>query len=739
MSGSDTVNEDEAPVLHEFCIRGLHCSDCVKTVKNGLVRRDGVASVDVSLGSGKVCVTYDPAIIEPETIEGLVQKMGYSVERGTSEEEEEVLRSDEFIATVAAGALLLFGLLMEFGTSHYLLFSFVGVDVTAHHLVYLASMVFGGAYILQSAVRAMMSFTFTAAGLMIIAAVGATAIGEMAEGAAVLFLYSLAELLEDWSAERNRRSMRSLVDLAPRRVRLLRGDTEVEVQVEEVKPGDLAIVRPGDYVPVDGVVVEGTTSVNEATITGEAAPVPKAVGSPVYAGTMNVDGAIDVKVTAHAHDTTLNKIISMVEEAEERRAPVERFIDRFARYYTPVVLLAAVLVATVPPLLLGADGEAWFYRALMLLVIACPCALAISVPVAVVSAVSAAAKQGILIKGGAYLEQMSDVDVVAFDKTGTLTSGDPRLVDIRPIEGWTRDEVLALAAGVEEGSEHHLAQAVLTSAKEGKVKPLAIEGFKALPGKGVTARLSEGGHEVMLGNPGWAREQGIDLDEGELSRLAARGHTVVIVGHDGKVVGMLAFSDTLRPFARESVAALEGLRTMLLSGDSKAAAKAIGAEVGVTEVFAPLLPEEKVDMVSMLRAQGHKVAMVGDGVNDAPSLAEADVGIAMGAVGSDVAMDTADVVLLRDDISLVPMARQLSERAMGVIRQNITLAITIKLSIAVLVFMGLATLWMAVAIGDMGASLVVILNALRLGMGSKEGGSHASPARRSPPAVVEPA
>ena len=733
------MTEDESPTLHEFCIRGLHCSDCAKTVKNGLEMRDGVDNAAVNLGSGKVCVTYDPSTIEPEAIENAVQKMGYSVERGKTEEDGEVLRSGEFVATVIAGVLLFFGLSLEYGWSHYLLFTIEGLEVFAHHLVYLVSMVFGGAYILRSAIRAMMALTFTASGLMIIAAIGATAIGAMAEGAAVLFLYSLAELLEDWSAERNRRSMRALVDLAPSRVSVMRGDNEVEVQVEEVAPGDVAIVRPGDSVPVDGIVINGSTSVNEATITGEAAPVSKSVGSTVYAGTMNVDGAIDVKVTAYAHNTTLNRIISMVEEAEDRRAPVERFIDHFAKYYTPVVLLAAVLIATVPPLVLGADGGTWFYRALMLLVIACPCALAISVPVAVVSAVSAAAKQGILIKGGVYLEQLSEVDVVAFDKTGTLTTGDPRLVEVRPVEGWTRDGVLALAAGVEEDSEHHLAQAVLESANEGNIEPVAVYGFKAFPGKGVQASAVDGGRAITLSNPGWSRERGLHVDEEGLASMAATGNTVVIVSQEDEVIGMLAFSDTLRPYARESVAALGDMRTMLLSGDSKAAAKAIGNEVGVTDVYAPLLPEEKVDMVRMLRAQGHKVAMVGDGVNDAPSLAEADVGIAMGAIGSDVAMETADVVLLRDDIGLVPMARRLSERAMRVIRQNIALAITIKVSIAVLVFAGLATLWMAVAIGDMGASLVVILNALRLGLGARAEHAHTSAAKRTPPSVAEPA
>ncbi len=731
--------DDGDTVLHEFCIRGLHCSDCVRTVKNGLEMRQGVSQADVSLGSGKVCVTYDPGSIEPQEIEATVRKMGYAVETGDVEaEEEEVLRSGEFVATVVAGALLFLGLLLEYGWPHLPLVHLGEVEVSAHHLVYLVSMLFGGAYILRSAIRSLMALTFTASGLMIIAAIGATAIGEMAEGAAVLFLYSLAELLEDWSAQRNRRTMRALVDLAPGHVSVLRDGVEVKIEVEEVEPGDVAVVRPGDRVPVDGVIVSGSTSVNEATITGEAAPVAKAVASKVYAGTMNVDGAFEIEVTAYAHNTTLNRIIKMVEEAEERRAPVERFVDRFAKYYTPVVLLSALLIATIPPLALGADGAEWFYRALMLLVIACPCALAISVPVAVVSAISAAARHGVLFKGGAYLEQLSEVDVVAFDKTGTLTTGDPTLVEVRPSEGWTKEEVLALAAGLERGSEHHLAQAILDAAREEGILPVNVEDFQAIPGKGVQGVVPGTDGRVSLGSPDWTRELEVTLDEDTIASVTETGRTVVLLIKDGEVAGMLAFSDTLRPHAREAVASLEGVRTLLLSGDSRAVAKAVGTNVGISDVYAPLLPGEKVDMVRSFRTRGHKVAMVGDGVNDAPSLAEADVGIAMGAIGSDVAMETADVVLLRDDIALVPGARRLSQRAMRVIRQNIALAIGIKVAVASLVFMGLATLWMAVAIGDMGASLVVILNALRLGI--MRGGEHAHTkvVERAPPAVAEP-
>ncbi len=735
MSGERGVAEDhsEGGALHEFCIRGLHCTDCVTAVKADLEGKKGVTDASISMGSGRVCVTYDPGSIGPEDIEKAVRKMGYTVDDGDGDDdgEETLLRSGEFVATVVAGVLLAAGVILEVWFADLLSLDIAWLDVRAFHLVLFGSMLFGGPFILRRAVRALARLTFTADGLMIIAAVGATAIGAMAEGAAVLFLYSLAELLEDYSAERNRRSLRALVALAPRRVSLLRSGREVETDVEEVRPGDVALVRPGEMVPVDGKVAMGASSVNEATITGEAAPVPKFVGSQVFAGTMNMEGALEVEVTQLAHDTTLSRIIALVEEAEERRAPVERFVDRFAKYYTPVVVLAALLIATVPPLVLGADGGTWFYRALMLLVISCPCALAISVPVAVISAVTSGARKGVLFKGGAYLEALSEVDVVAFDKTGTLTTGEPQLVRVVPAPGQTRERVLAIAAGLETGSEHHLADAVLEAARGAGIEGIAVEGFTAVPGKGVEARTTHPGDRLVMGNPDWMRELGFAMDP-SLSGKAHGGNTVVMLGQGDELLGTLMFSDTVRPRAREAVASLGGVRTLIVSGDSNEAAKAVADVVGIEEVHAPLLPEGKVSVLRELRAAGRSVAMVGDGVNDAPSLAEADVGIAMGAIGSDVALETADVVLMRDDISLVPSAMDLARRSMQVIRQNIAAAVTIKVVLAVLVFAGLATLWMAVAIGDMGASLVVILNALRLGNRGMRDIEHGEPEGRVP-------
>jgi Cd2+/Zn2+-exporting ATPase len=736
--GGDHRNEEaEVADVHEFCVRGIHCADCAEAITSGLEAKEGVIDARVNVGSGRVCVRYEHERINEAGIEDTVRRMGYGVAlRGAEDEEESILASSEFWATVVAGILLAVGLVMELAGPEVVLARFGGVTIEAFHVIYLVSMVAGGAYILRRAVMALLARTFVADGLMLVAAVGATAIGAMAEGAAVLFLYSIAELLEDYSAERNRRSLRGLVDLAPSMVTILRPEGEVEVNVEDVASGDRALVRPGERIPVDGVVTRGGSSVDQAPITGEAAPEVKAPGDQVFAGTQNLDGVLEVLVSQPAHNTALARIIAMVEEAEERRAPIERFIDRFARWYTPLVLLGALLVAILPTLAFGADSGTWVYRALMLLVIACPCALAISVPVAVVSAISAAAKRGLMFKGGAYLEIMAEVDVVAFDKTGTLTTGHPELVELVPAEGHTRDELLSLAAGLEAGSEHHLANAVLDAARAAGIGGIAVEGFKAVPGRGVEASRAGSGAILHLGRPEWFEALELAFDEATADRLQAEGRTVVILSEGDAEVGILAFSDTVRPNAKEAISSLEGTQTLMLTGDTEVVARAVGDDIGISQVHAGLLPHEKVGVLERLRAKGKRMAMVGDGVNDAPALAAADLGIAMGGAGSDVSLETSDIVLMRDDLALVPMARDLARRSMRVIRQNIAAAIAIKVAVAVLVFLGLATLWMAVAIGDMGASLAVILNALRLGRGIGRAKEPGLPAGKSRPGAA---
>lgn len=552
--------------------------------------------------------------------------------------------------------------------------------------------------------------------LMTVAVAGAVIIGEWEEGAAVAFLYSVSELLQARTLERSRRSIRQLMDLAPRTVRLLRPDGEVEVPVEAVAVGDTVVIRPGEKLALDGRIVRGQSALDEAAITGESVPAEKGPGAEVFAGTLNTYGALEVSVTRQVADTTLARIVHMVEEAQGRRAPSQAFVDRFAAVYTPIVLALAAGVVIVPPLFLGQPWEPWVYRGLALLVVSCPCALVVSTPVAIVSAISNAARKGVLIKGGLYLEQLGAVAAVAFDKTGTLTRGRPAVHEVVPLDGLSADELLRLAAGVEARSEHPLAQAVVRAAEE---KGLAVEpaaDFTALPGRGARAQSVAGllyvGSPRLFGELGHRPEAATDV----LSRLEATGMTAMLVGTSERLLGVIAVADEVRPVSRTALARLKqaGIQhTIMLTGDNPATARAIAERVGVDEYRAELLPQDKVSAVEALLGRYGKVAMVGDGVNDAPALAAASVGIAMGGAGTDTALETADVALMADDLARLPFAVRLSRETLAVIRQNIAFSLAIKALAVALVFPGWLTLWLAV-LADMGASIIVTLNGVRL-------------------------
>ncbi|MCJ7573080.1 cadmium-translocating P-type ATPase, partial [Candidatus Bathyarchaeota archaeon] len=491
---------------------------------------------------------------------------------------------------------------------------------------------------------------------------------------------------------------------------------EVSVPVEDVLPGEVFVLRPGGRVPLDGVIVEGSSSLDQAAITGESVPVPRGPGEEVYAGTMNVDGFLAVEVRSMAGETVLARIQRLVEEAEESKSQTEAFVDRFSRWYTPSVIMVAVLVAAVPLLVLGEPLDLWVYRALVMLVVACPCALAISTPVAMVSAISSASRNGVLVKGGAYIEGMSRAATFAFDKTGTLTEGRLEVVDI---QGDEPGEVLRCAASLESKSEHPIAQAILERARSEGVDVPEAKGFKTYLGRGVTATL--GGKTYCVGNPRLFTELGIVNGGAE-----ANGNTVILVSEDDRVIGSLTLADRLKPGVGAVVSELRrrGARVEMLTGDNESTAATVAEKIGVDGYRAGLLPEEKVEAVKSLRDRG-PVVMVGDGVNDAPALAAADVGVAMGAMGSDVALETADVALMRDDLSKVPYVLDLSRETMRRIRENIALSLVVKLGIAALALFGFVSLWMAVAVGDMGLSLAVILNSMRLSRvkpGTPEGG-----------------
>jgi len=581
-------------------------------------------------------------------------------------------------------------------------------------LLIVATMVLSGYKIAEIGLRGLLRAHISINLLISIAAVGAFAIGHLEEGAAVVFLFNIAEKLEDYAADRARHSIEALMELKPEVATLRRDGEEVVVPVGEVWPGDVFVLRPGDRVPLDGVVIEGASSVDQATITGESAPVSKQVGDDVYAGTMNIDGFVGVQVTKLAEETMLARILEMVEEAEESRSPTEAFVDRFARIYTPAVILLAVLVAVVPPLLLGQPLHVWVYKSLVMLVVACPCALAISTPVAMVSAISSASMNGVLVKGSTFIEQVSRTKAFAFDKTGTVTRGELGVTDVVSFTVPER-EVLRLAVALEAKAEHPIARAIQERAEAEGVEVVETTDFRAFVGRGVEACVDD--TTCCIGNLRLFEELEIPVVDGVVDELEGQGKTVVLVSQDDCTVGAIALMDRLRAGAVEVVSGLKGMgiHVEMLTGDNEVTARAISDRLGFDGFSANLLPEEKVAAVEGLREMFGAVAMVGDGVNDAPALAAADVGVAMGAIGSDVALETADVALMEDDLGRIVYLVELSGATMSRIRENIAASILVKLGVAALAFFGYASLWMAVAVGDMGLSLGVILNSLRLG------------------------
>jgi Cd2+/Zn2+-exporting ATPase len=610
------------------------------------------------------------------------------------------LPADVLILTILAGVLTLTGLLLE------------GLVAT---VTFAAAMVAGGWMVAPPAWRALKARRLDMHVLMALAAVGAAVIGEWAEGAAVLTLFAIAELLERGAMARARNAIAALMETAPHEARVRRNGVETVVAVEAVALGELVRVRPGERIPLDGVVTEGTSAVNEAPITGEAMPADKLPGAEVYAGSLNGYGALEVRTTSLSGNTLLARIGDAVRHAQSSRAPVQSFVDRFARRYTPAVVVLALLIAVAPPLLGFGPFDTWLYRALALLVIACPCALVISTPVTLVSGLTGAARDGVLVRGGAELERLASLDAVAFDKTGTLTEGRPILTDLAPVGGGDAQGLLRLAAGVERDSEHPLAVAIVGAARDRALDLPLSTAFAAMPGKG--ARATVNGASLYVGNRRMCDELGTCHDDAHaaMDRFEGEGKTAVLLTSESRSMGVLAVADRIRPEARACLDALARLgvkRTLLLTGDHKAAAERVARELDLTEWRAGMLPEDKLAAVRELHAAGVRVGVVGDGVNDAPALAAAHVGIAMGAAGTHVALETADVALMADDLGKLPIAIARARRTLGLVRQNVAFAIGVKVLFLVLAVLGQATLWMAVA-ADTGASLLVVANGLR--------------------------
>jgi len=703
-----------------YRVEGLSCVDCAGRIRAAVERLDGVEDCEVDVGAGTLTFHVSAPDFDLSPVAKIVDDTGHNLltsldapKRAEGSFLGFLLASRQTMMTVVAGGLTLVGLLLLS----------LGVPELVWGLLFATAIVVGGIPVARHAYQEIWAaHSLSINSLMVIAVTGAMLIGEWAEAAIVVVLFSLGEALEGYAAERARGALDSLLDLVPPvALRLNSGGVPAVVPVVELRLGDRVLIRPGDRVSVDGQVLAGASAVDQAAITGESIPVDRIAGDNVFAGTINTYGALTVEVTHLAEDTTLSRMVELVRDAQSRQAPVQRFVDRFARVYTPTVTVVAALVAVVPPLLFGQPfwgDQGWLLRALEMLVIACPCALVISTPISVVSALTNAASRGVLIKGGRTLELLSGVDVFAFDKTGTLTEGKPvttDVVDVCTLRGADPHHGLAFAAAIESQSSHPLARALVAEAQAQRVPVLTSEDVSILAGRGVTGRVS--GHRVTVGSHSYFDAEvphSVHICR-RARQLAEEGKTVMLVSHDEEVCSVFAVADTPRP---ESKAAIEdlrgaGMRTVMLTGDGEEVARLIADQVGVDEISAELLPEEKVAAVRALGDDGWTVAMVGDGVNDAPALAQAAVGIAMGGAGSDQAMETADVVLMGDDLRQLPGILKLSRRTNATIRANVAFALAIKALVFVLAMMGSATLWMAV-VADVGASLIVILNGMRL-------------------------
>jgi Cd2+/Zn2+-exporting ATPase len=690
-----------------FTVEGMDCREEVVLIERRFKNLPGLEAFSADLIGRRLHVKYDAAKLSASTITAAVADAGM---RAWLEHEEPVSTGDSRAARlrlailVGSGLLFAGGLLIELLGSHWL-----GIALFA------ASIVLGLPTPARKARQALRLRTLDINVLMLVAAAGAVLLGQWSEAAAVVFLFAIAQALEVQTLERARHAVRALMDLTPSEVLVRDGAIERTASVETIDPGAIIIVKPGEKIPLDGDVVAGASAVNQAPVTGESLPIDKSPGDEVFAGTINGRGALDVRVTRRRRDTTLARIIHLVERAQAQRAPSQAFVERFAAIYTPAVLVLAAVVAIVPPLL-GAETHVWVYRALVLLVVSCPCALVISTPVSVVAALAGAARRGVLIKGGVHLERASRVRCVAFDKTGTLTRGTPEVVEVITLNGTSVAGVLALAGAVERRSEHPIAQSIVNYAEAAGVEvPLGVN-VLSLPGRGAEGRVD--GASIVLGNHQLFEERGLcsPFVHDRVRQLGDDGRTAVLIARDGIAVGIIAVADRPRAHSRDVVDLLrrQGIESIvMLTGDSQGTARAVAAELGVDEFHAELMPEDKVAAIEQLRRRYKSVAMVGDGVNDAPALASSDLGIVMGAAGSDAALETADVALMSDELLRIPYALRLSRATLRNIKANLAISLVMKAAFVVAAVAGVATLWMAV-IADTGASVIVIVNALRL-------------------------
>jgi Cd2+/Zn2+-exporting ATPase len=763
----------------QLSVPGMDCPSCAGKVGNALDRLTGVSTYETQPTTGNVAVTYDATAVEERDIVAAIESAGYDVANTASERtaggdaadsDDSIWTSSRARKTWVSGGFLALGLLFEFllTARNAAVGTVLGTELLVADILFVIGVAVGGQEILRNGYYSARNLSLDIDFLMSVAIIGAliasVVFGEALyfEAATLAFLFSVAELLERFSMDQARNSLQELMELSPNEATVKRDESEETVPVEDVLVGDVVVVRPGEKIPMDGDVIDGESAVNQAPITGESVPVDKTSGDEVYAGTINEEGYLETQVMSGAADNTLSRIVEMVEDAQSNKTEREQFVERFSGWYTPVIVAFAVLVTLGSPFVLGTAWSTAVVYGLTLLVLACPCAFVISTPVSVVSGITSAADNGVLIKGGNHLEAMGAVDAVAFDKTGTLTKGELTVTDVVPLHGNTEADVLRCARGLEARSEHPIGEAIVARANGSGVDEREIDDFESITGKGVRADLDGTPH--FAGKPGLfddldfdlshvhattegvrksrsdfranqtasrsddgvvtettrqlcERNNCLDLLEETVPELQSEGKTVVLVGTENEIEGVVAVADEVRPAAKRTIARLKDLgveRTVMLTGDNDRTARAITDEVGVDEHRAELLPDEKVAAVEGLIEESDGVAMVGDGINDAPALATATVGVAMGAAGTDTALETADIALMGDDLAKLPYLYDLANDANSVIQQNIVGSLLVKAGLAVAVPFGYVPIWLAVLAGDAGMTVGVTGNAMRL-------------------------
>jgi len=718
MSDQKAITSEQE--MKAYRVQGFTCANCAGKFEKNVKQLSGVEDAKVNFGASKIAV-YGNATIEELEKAGAFENLKVTPEkfaRQDSQEVKEVKKEEKVPFYKKHSTLLYSALFLVFG---YLSSSVNGDENIVTTLLFVASMLIGGLSLFKVGLQNLIHFDFDMKTLMTVAVIGGAIIGEWAEVSLVVILFAISEALERFSMDRARQSIRSLMDIAPKEALVRRNGQEIMIHVDDIAVGDIMIVKPGQKIAMDGVVVSGYSAVNQAAITGESVPVEKTVDDEVFAGTLNEEGLLEVKITKLVEDTTISKIIHLVEEAQGERAPSQAFVDKFAKYYTPIIMIIAALVAIVPPLFFDGSWETWVYQGLAVLVVGCPCALVISTPISIVSAIGNAAKKGVLVKGGVYLEEMGALKAIAFDKTGTLTKGVPAVTDYNVLNKQINEkELLSIITALEYRSQHPLASAIMKKAEEENItySDVQVEDFSSITGKGIKGIVN--GTTYYIGSPKLFKElltADFDKDlEQNVTTLQNQGKTAMVVGTDKEMLAIIAVADEVRESSKEIIQKLHQLgikKTIMLTGDNKGTASAIGGHVGVSDIQAELMPQDKLDYIKQLRSEYGNVAMVGDGVNDAPALAASTVGIAMGGAGTDTALETADVALMGDDLTKLPFTVKLSRKALNIIKANITFAIAIKLIALLLVIPGWLTLWIAI-LSDMGATLLVALNSLRL-------------------------